>query len=418
MSKQPLIENIEKIIDIKEDIKTSIIKQGVDIADDLPFSEYPEKIKEITIKPIVKVEPSYATFYDYDGTILFAYTKEEVDTLTELPTPPEHDGLVFEDWNWTLAEIKNEGKKMNIGAMYLDAEGYDFKLTFNIKSEGDKTISLSDCSVINAEIFWGDGTSDHLTLQNNISHTYEELGEYTLGIKNYANFDLNSSIPFSGINTYEITKLYVGDITVSGDSFSYLYNLNTIIMSNRTWVMSSGTDFLSYSWRLKHVNFPRNSKFMGLSESGIESICFPGCLETMDEYSLRSTNNIHSLLIPNRVTKHTNYLGVKGAREIMVSERAVCTNIGAVKFLASFKLPKINTTVPFISDNDRLYIFDLTDYDTVPTLNYTIAVENDHCYYIVKDSLVDAFKSAENWNYYASRIIGKQDWEANPRPYA
>lgn len=47
-------------------------------------------------------------FYDWDGTILYSYTKEEALALTEMPTPPNrtNQNLVNEGWNYTLAEMQ------------------------------------------------------------------------------------------------------------------------------------------------------------------------------------------------------------------------------------------------------------------------------------------------------------------------
>ena len=44
-------------------------------------------------------------FYDYDGTLLFAYTFDEAKQLTMLPTPPEKDLLIFDGWTHTLEDI-------------------------------------------------------------------------------------------------------------------------------------------------------------------------------------------------------------------------------------------------------------------------------------------------------------------------
>ena len=48
-------------------------------------------------------------FFDYDGTLLYAYTYEEACALTELPPLPIHDGLEVREWNYTLEDIKAQG---------------------------------------------------------------------------------------------------------------------------------------------------------------------------------------------------------------------------------------------------------------------------------------------------------------------
>lgn len=47
MENQPLIKNLEKAIEIKDDIRNSIISRGVEIPEETPFEEYPSKIDEI-----------------------------------------------------------------------------------------------------------------------------------------------------------------------------------------------------------------------------------------------------------------------------------------------------------------------------------------------------------------------------------
>lgn len=48
-------------------------------------------------------------FFDYDGTLLYAYSWEEAKNLTELPALPVHDGLEVREWNYTLEDIKAQG---------------------------------------------------------------------------------------------------------------------------------------------------------------------------------------------------------------------------------------------------------------------------------------------------------------------
>ncbi|MBR7042325.1 MAG: hypothetical protein IKI04_02365 [Bacilli bacterium] len=54
----------------------------------------------------IEVAEKDVNFIDYDGTILYSYTAQEAQALTELPANPTHTGLTSHGWNWTLAEIK------------------------------------------------------------------------------------------------------------------------------------------------------------------------------------------------------------------------------------------------------------------------------------------------------------------------
>ena len=65
-------------------------------------------------------------FIDYDGTLLYSYTAQEANALTELPANPSHTGLVAQGWNWTLAGIKAQLTALPngdvwVGQMYITA---------------------------------------------------------------------------------------------------------------------------------------------------------------------------------------------------------------------------------------------------------------------------------------------------------
>jgi hypothetical protein len=69
---------------------------------------------------------SGAVFRDYDGTIVYSYTKEQVAELTSLPVGPTHGGLLFQKWNWSLSNIKSYVNKygyVEVGATYITDDG-------------------------------------------------------------------------------------------------------------------------------------------------------------------------------------------------------------------------------------------------------------------------------------------------------
>ena len=54
----------------------------------------------------VSVPKKDVNFFDYDGTVLYSYTKEEFMTLDALPANPAHASLTARGWNWSLADAK------------------------------------------------------------------------------------------------------------------------------------------------------------------------------------------------------------------------------------------------------------------------------------------------------------------------
>lgn len=67
-------------------------------------------------------------FFDYDGTLLYAYSWDEAKNLTELPALPVHDGFEVREWNYTLEDIKAQGTdtikgKADVGAVVYGTNG-------------------------------------------------------------------------------------------------------------------------------------------------------------------------------------------------------------------------------------------------------------------------------------------------------
>ena len=110
------------------------------------------------------------SFIDYDGTIVETWALSDLASKTELPTPPTHDRLVFQQWNWTLEDIKAANAEMTVGALYTTASGLT---EFHIRVTKASGLAIT-CNMVGNKN-WGDGTEDALT-----SHTYADYGDYII----------------------------------------------------------------------------------------------------------------------------------------------------------------------------------------------------------------------------------------------
>ena len=123
-------------------------------------------------------------FWDYDGTPLYSFSKAEIQTMTQLPSPPDHSiddiPLSFLGWNWSLEDLKALNCPMDIGAYYRPTDG-KMHWTYRLTSATGLTCSftISGNSVI---INWGDGTEElwGSSTDNGTSatHTYAAPGDY------------------------------------------------------------------------------------------------------------------------------------------------------------------------------------------------------------------------------------------------
>ena len=137
----------------------------------------------------VQIEPKDVNFYDYDGTLVYSYTKKEFALLTALPANPMHEGLDAQGWNWTLAGAKAyvaKYGKCEIGQMYITEDGKT-RLYIEI-AETERlatTLSFTQTVANGCVVDWGDGNTETSETEGaataiNLDHTYAQAGKYVI----------------------------------------------------------------------------------------------------------------------------------------------------------------------------------------------------------------------------------------------
>lgn len=126
------------------------------------------------------------SFYDYDGTLLYSYTISEAQSLAQLPAPPQHKGLTFQKWNYSLESVKAATKKLNVGALYITDDGKT-RLYINIPAStlvgnppprSSLTVYIQQTVENGVTIDWGDDTGTEAVSGINettetFTHTYQ-----------------------------------------------------------------------------------------------------------------------------------------------------------------------------------------------------------------------------------------------------
>lgn len=91
------------------------------------------------------IKRSDVNFFDYDGTLLYAYSWEEAKNLTELPALPVHEGLEVREWNYTIEDILEQGAKyiacdglmlQHVGILTIDGVAYQAWNEYGYYSDG------------------------------------------------------------------------------------------------------------------------------------------------------------------------------------------------------------------------------------------------------------------------------------------
>lgn len=370
--------------------------------------------------PVVVEEPEEkaVNFYDYDGRRLFSYTTEEAAALTELPTPPARDGIQFQEWNWTLAEIK-KAKAADIGANCTTTDGKT-RLYIKIENQArkDMTINLYQNTAGDISVDWGDGSAAETSdTAGDISlpHTYDSAGEYTitLTVKVGAKAGLGHfSSPYkqiltgsgtnpdadtfsSNVHTNALIRAEIGnDIAdIESEAFYGCENLESInIPTSIAYIKSDAfLDCRRLQWiSNKHMLMMYN---YALTENGLQRAAFGG-----GGYAFGSSNAFQKNKDLRRAVLPTHYSAIMSSdyNSCTALVEVICNNnikkIGSMAFFGCYSLKKV----------------DLTRNTEIPTLESYNAFQKtaSDLEILVPAALADEWKAATNWTTYADNIKG------------
>lgn len=144
----------------------------------------------------IPVEEKDVNFWDYDGTLLYSYTVEEAQALTELPPLPDwHDGLIAQKWMWTLDEIKAANSFLDTTPYYTTADGATHLIIENNTDE-DIEIPIVWYQLASGAVTidYGDGSEPETPIKSGAAiitanHVYAP-GTYTVKLIGNSSFGL------------------------------------------------------------------------------------------------------------------------------------------------------------------------------------------------------------------------------------
>lgn len=392
------------------------------------------------------VAPSDITFYDYDGTVVAAWSLTELAGKTALPDLPVHSGLICQGWNWTLAGLKDGNRKMNVGVNYITDDG---KTRIYIKLvEGRTAPVLGCCPNGTVTVDWGDGTEPDVltgtstsTLLFTPAHNYAIPGEYVIsltapdgegktleitgrnaasgeGLLNYAGNSDNRNAAYKAsiqkvevgerttLSTYAFANCYglrcvatPRGVGYGANAFLRCYSLKSIAVSRTNGM---GNNVFDYCYGLKSVQIAESGSIAG-SAAGVLSNCV-----ALTELYLKS--NGYAALPTSMVS------GAYGIREIgLASSGETGLVISANAFINCLAVALVTITGDIDSIQSNAFagcvsckLYDFSQTAEVPTLGNISAFTKipDDCEIRVPAALSDEWKAATNWATYADHIVG------------
>lgn len=422
----------------------------------LTLDEMPNEIESIQTGggSSAPVSANDVTFYDYDGTIVASYTLAQAQALTALPDAPTHDGLVFQGWNWSLADINALTRPMNIGAMYITDDGKT-RLYIHIADKARSTVPLyiSQTVANGVTIDWGDGSATETlagTGNVNTSHAYGVAGDFTISLtvangctlgfgrgsssycvmgssgnngKVYCNMLQNVEI---GSNVEEIGLYAFGycnnlsSITIP-DSVTRIgsYALNACIslsaFSIPIGVTTIETQALYGNYLLSALSIPNSVTSIGsyaIASIYASRITIPDSVTSIESRALQMCSKVLSITIPYGVTSLESdvFSSCQALSNITIPDSV--TKIGGYALYNCHSLSNITIpdSVTSIDGGAFQNCYGAAEYHlkptTPPTLSATNAFNNipSDCIIYVPQGCLDAYQNATNWTTYASKM--------------
>jgi len=205
----------------------------------IPLAEMPARIEAIPSGTPAVLNPALV-LWDWEGTKLAEYSRQDALALTALPSPDtlppyagvDHELLLFQSWNRSLADIKawlseHEEKTLDVGAIYTTTDGLDHN-------------------------FWGNPRLDTV---------------YTINMQKRGTASIGNGA-FN--NRYSLTHINIPDgvTSIGGGAFNNCYSLTQINIPDG--VTSIGGSAFQSCRSLKQINIPD-------SVTSIGDNAFQGC---------------------------------------------------------------------------------------------------------------------------------------------
>lgn len=388
-------------------------------------------------------EESDINFWDYDGTLLYAWTLAELATKTELPPLPSHDGLICQGWNWTLADIKDVGRELDIGALYITDDGKT-RLYVDVDTEtwDDFVLNYWQSTRNATTVDWGDGTTPETkNADSHIEHrhVYASSGSYviTMSVKEGTTMRLGR----------DGRRLIANGETDSGRCAM----LRRVEVGAR--VVSTEPGVVRNCSMLESISLPQTTKVYAIRTFEMCTQLRVLIAADMDEIRQTFYNcaNIRAIASPKGTMQSgDNAIGSTAVRRVnfdMISARTAqalervhikavngqVRDFSSCRALLEVTIPADATTfvaAAFQGDNalrrvtclgdiasipaqvfQRCYplrFVDFTHCTAVPTLANVNAFDQTHAQLEIRvpASLADAWKAATNWSSLADHIVG------------
>lgn len=390
-------------------------------------------------------EESDINFWDYDGTLLYSWTLAELATKTELPPLPSHEGLLCQGWNWTLQDIKDAGRELDIGALYITDDGKT-RLYVDVDTEtwDDFVLNYWQSTRNATTVDWGDGTTPETKNADSWiehRHTYASSGSYviTMSVKEGTTMQLGAG----GASRFLIAngetdsgrcamlaKVKIGERVsrVTERAFFAAVRLKNVAVPSgvlfepwRTFEQAANIRAVTASFSSSIIqtfynctNLRAIASTKGTTQSDDYTITNTAVrqinFDMTAAYIAQALERVHIKAVNGQVG---NYMSCRSLLEVTIPADA--TTFVAAAFQGDYALRRVTCLGDIASIPAQVFqrcyplrFVDLTHCTAVPTLANVNAFDATHPQLEIRvpASLVAAWKAATNWSSLADHIVG------------
>ena len=386
----------------------------------------------------VHVPESDINFWDYDGTLLYSWTLAELATKTELPPLPSHDGLVCQGWNWTLQDIKDAGRELDIGALYITDDGKT-RLYVDVDTEtwDDFILNYWQSAKNAVTVNWGDGSAEEVGPTSGwitLRHVYGSSGAYmiTLAISGSATIQFNHPLSEGSDDRDRarngmLTKVELGaNVKMSYYTFGMAVKMQTFTAPMGTFF--DGARLFEQCTALRAFIAPAvlpatqtfynaaNIRIVSTVKGNVIGQSFFNTAITRLNCELTAATQVQALervYIKAVNGKVGDFSSCRSLLEVTIPADA--TTFVAAAFQGDNALRRVtclgdiaNIPAQVFQRCYPLRFVDLTHCTAVPTLANVNAFNQTHPQLEIRvpASLVAAWKAATNWSSLADHIVG------------
>lgn len=377
-------------------------------------------------------------FWDYDGTLLYSWTLAELTTKTELPPLPSHDGLICQGWNWTLQDIKDAGRELDIGALYITDDGKTrFYVDVDTETWDDFVLNYWQSTKNAVTVNWGDGSAEEVGPTSGwitLRHVYGSSGAYmiTLAISGNATIQFNHPLSEGSDDRDRarngmLTKVELGsNVKMSYYTFGMAVKMQTFTAPMGTFFDGSRLFEQCTALRafIAPAVLPDTQTFYGAATIRIVSTVkgnvigrsFTNTAITRVNCDLTIGQNVYALERVHIKAVNGQVGDFSSCRSLIeVTIPADATTFVAAAFQGDNALRRVTCLGDIASIPAQVFqrcyplrFVDLTHCTAVPTLANVNAFDETHEQLEIRvpASLVAAWKAATNWSSLADHIVG------------